>query len=444
MSNDATAYTTVPPRARQKTSMVPIALATLSGSALEWYDFFLYGTAAALVFNKIMFPTTDPYIGTLLAFGTYALGFLARPLGGIVFGRLGDRIGRKAVLILTLVIMGAATVGMGLLPTYAMTGLAAPVLLIALRLVQGLGAGAEFGGAAILAVEFSSRGRRGLHGSWPAVGVFVGLLLSSGIFAIMTTALSPEAFLAWGWRIPFLLSILVVATALIIRVKVSETPAFEKLKSEDQVSKQPVREILRTQKKPLFILMGAQVAQNGNSYVYLTFATSYIVGTLGLASSLGPLGVALGAAVTLVTIPFFGWLSDRIGRKPVILFGALSGAAFAFPFFWLLQTKSEGLVLLALVIGIGVGNAAMFGPQGAFFSELFTSRVRFSGLSMGREIASAAVGGFVPLVAVALVGWSGHFWPVAVLTILICLTGVLAMSFSAETKDRSVEAAELR
>jgi metabolite-proton symporter len=443
MSHDATLSVTAPPQVAKRTSMVPVALATLSGSALEWYDFFLYGTAAALVFNKIMFATTDPYVGTLLAFGTYALGFLARPLGGIVFGRLGDRIGRKSVLIVTLLVMGSATLAMGLIPTYAQVGLWAPVILIALRLIQGLGAGAEFGGAAILAVEFSSKDRRGLHGSWPALGVFLGLLLSSGIFAIITTVLPNDAFLSWGWRIPFLVSILVIVVALMIRLRISETPAFEKLKSADGVSKQPVREIFRTQKKGLFVLMGAQVAQNANSYIYLTFATSYIVGTLGMAKNLGPLGVTLGAAVTLVTIPFFGWLSDRIGRKPVILFGAISAAAFAFPFFWLLQSKSESLVLLAMVIGIGLGNAAMFGPQGAFFSELFTARVRFSGLSMGREIASAAVGGFVPLVAVALVGWSGHYWPVAVLTILVCSVGIVAVSLSSETKNRSIEATEL-
>lgn len=442
MSNDATVHEALPPKTAQRTSMVHIALATLSGSALEWYDFFLYGTAAALVFNKTMFPTTDPFVGTLLAFGTYALGFLARPLGGIVFGRMGDRIGRKAVLIITLLIMGGATFCMGVLPTYSMLGLGAPLLLTILRLIQGLGAGAEFGGAAILAVEFSKHGRRGLHGSWPAMGVFVGLLLSSGVFTVMATILAPAAFLAWGWRIPFLLSIVVVAIALAIRVRISETPAFEKLKSQDGVSEQPVREILRTQKKALFVLMGAQIAQNANSYIYLTFATSYIVGTLGLASSLGPLGVTLGAAATLVTIPFFGWLSDRIGRKPVILFGAISGAAFAFPFFWLLQTKAEGLVLLALVIGIGLGNAAMFGPQGAYFSELFTSRVRFSGLSMGREIASAAVGGFIPLVAVALIGWAKHYWPVAVLTIIVCAVGIVAVSLSPETRTRSIESTE--
>jgi MFS family permease len=419
-----------------------VAIAALSGSALEWYEFFLYGTAAALVFNKIMFPTTDPFIGTLLAFSTYALGFLVRPIGGILFGRLGDRMGRKTVLVVTLLIMGGATFLMGLTPTYAAAGIFAPLMLVTLRMAQGIGAGAEFGSAAILSVEFADPKRRGLQGSWPAAGVFIGLLLSSGIFALITSLTSEEAFLSWGWRVPFLLSAVIFVVALLIRLGISETPAFQKLRKTQAVAESPLREVIGKQKKSLFILMGAQIAQNGNSYVYLTFATAYIAGTLGLATNLGPLGVTLGAAVTMVTIPFFGWLSDRIGRRPVILFGAAFAAAFAFPFFWLLETRSDSAVLLAMVIGIGVGNAAMFGPQGAYFSELFASRVRVSGLSMGREVASALVGGTVPLAAVALVGWSGHYWPVAVLTMGVCAIGILAVALSPETKDRSIEASE--
>jgi MFS family permease len=401
--------------------------AALVGTALEWYDFSLYGTAAALVFNKIIFPTGDPVVGTLAAFGTYAVGFLARPLGAAFFGHLGDRVGRRRVLVLTLLLMGGATAGMGLIPSYDVAGLWAPILLIALRLVQGFGAGAEFGGAAVLAVEHATPHRRGLHGSWPAVGVFVGLVVASATFALLTR-LPAEAFLAWGWRLPFLASIAVVAVALVLRLRLPETPDFARLQRTDRVETAPLRTAVREFRRPLLVVFGAQMGQSAISYVYITFVTAYLAQNLQMGSSIGPLATTLGAIVSLVTMPLFAALSDRIGRRPVILFGALFSAAFAFPFFLLTDTRTTAGATIAVIVGVGVGAAAMIGPQGAYFSELFPARVRLSGFAVGREVASALSGGISPLIAVALVAAAGGAsWPVSVLVIAFAALSVVTV-----------------
>lgn len=421
-----------PPRMRG------VASAALVGSALEWFDYFLYGSAASLVFNKIMFPTGDPFVATLLAFSTLALGFLVRPFGAVFFGRLGDRIGRKKVLVATLLIMGGATTLIGVVPTYAMAGVLAPITLIVLRLIQGFGAGAEFGGAAIITAENAPARKRGFYGAFPGVGVYIGLFLSSLIFAGLT-ALPDEAFLSWGWRLPFIASILLVVVALLIRVKLAETASFQELEESGGVSKHPLKDLFKTEKRSLGIVAGSQVAQSGVSYVYQTFVIAYVTGTLAMSKSVGPTGVAVAAAFAILTTPLFGALSDRIGRKKVYLFGAIWSALFAFPFFWLVNTQTEIGVIVAMVLGISVGIAAMLGAQGAFFSELFTSKVRFSGLSFGREISASLAGGLAPLAAVALSGAAGGAsWPVALLAIGMSLVTIIAVSLAPETNRRNL------
>lgn len=415
-----------------------IAAAALVGSSLEWFDYFLYGSAAALVFNKIMFDTQEPFVATLLAFSTLALGFLVRPFGAVYFGRLGDRVGRKKVLVITLLLMGGATTLIGVVPTYAMAGAFAPVLLIALRMLQGFGAGAEFGGAAILTAENAPAHRRGFFGSFPGVGVYIGLFLASVVFTGLAS-LPEEIFLGWAWRIPFLASILLVAVALIIRVRLSETAAFKELEHQGGVSKSPLRDLFRTEKKSLFIVAGSQLAQSGVSYVYQTFVISYVVGTLAMAPTVGPKGVAVAAAAAIVTTPIFGALSDKFGRKAIYLFGAIWSAVFAFPFFWLVDTATEWGVIVAMVLGISVGIAAMLGAQGSFFSELFTSKVRFSGLSFGREVSASLAGGLAPLAAVALSGAAGGAsWPVSLMAIGLSIVTIISVAMAPETHKKNL------
>lgn len=416
-----------------KKSMKGVAAASLVGSALEWFDYFLYGTAAALVFNHIMFPKGDPFISTLLAFSTLALGFVVRPFGAIYFGQLGDKVGRKKVLVITLLLMGSATTLIGFVPTYDSVGLWAPVMLVCLRLVQGFGAGAEFGGAAILTAESAPAHKRGFYSSFPGVGVYIGLLLSAATFAVLTQ-LPNEIFLGWAWRVPFLFSAVLVVVALLIRMKLSETEAFEKLAKSDAVSKSPLRDLVKSERRSLFVVAGSQVAQSGVSYVYQTFVIAYIVGTLHMAPSVGPVAVAVAAGVAIFTTPMFGALSDKFGRKAIYIFGAVFSALFAFPFFWLVNTGTTAGVIIAMTLGVGIGVAAMLGTQGSFFSEVFPSNVRFSGLSLGREISAAASGGIAPLAAVFLSGMAGGAsWPVACLAMAMSLITFIAVWCAPET-----------
>ncbi|UNB54453.1 MFS transporter [Mycolicibacterium sp. YH-1] len=424
-------------RPRKSSESLKVGLAGLTGSIVEYYDYFLYAIAAPLVFSKIMFASHDQTVGTLLAFATFATGYLARPFGGIFFGILGDKLGRKRVLTITIFVMGLSTIGIGLIPAYASIGIFAPALLVFFRIIQGAAAGAEFSGASILSMESARPERRGLQGSWPASGVFIGIALAAGIFALFNGLLDEEQFLSWGWRVPFLLSAVAVIVAMVVRSKIVDSDVYLEAKASGAVSKTPLRHVFKHEKKAVFTVMGAQLAQQINSYVYLTFATTYIVGTLKMSSTLGPLGIGLGCIATAITVPMFGWLSDKYGRKPVLLFGAISAASFAFPFFWLLNTQSNAAVILALVIGLGVGNAALIAPQGAFFSELFSVRGRFAGFSASRELASSLLGGPFPVIAVALSTAAGSYWPVAAIAIFVCCVGILAFSLSPETRPRT-------
>ena len=418
---------------RSQTSITQVAIASFIGTAIEWYDFFLYGTAAALIFNKLFFPTFDPLSGTLAAFGTYAVGFVARPLGGIVFGHYGDKVGRKAMLSLTLLLMGVATFCIGLLPTYATIGPWAPVLLIFLRILQGFGVGGEWGGAVLMAVEHAPAGRRGFYGSWPQVGVPAGLLLSTSAFSVVSM-LPEEQLLSWGWRVPFLLSLLLVGVGVFIRLRIAETPAFNRVQETGAVVRIPLLDALRSHPRNILLAMGARLAENGVFYIYSVFVLVYVTEQLKLPRSMALNGVLLATAGELISIPAFGALSDRIGRRPVYMGGAVFSALFAFPFFWLIDTQHSTLVWLAIVLGLAIGHGAMYGPQASFFSELFGTRVRYSGASLGYQLASVFAGGLSPLIATSLLQWShGKPWPIAVYMIAMALITLISVYLAAET-----------
>ncbi len=392
----------------ERVSIKKVAFASMIGTTVEWYDFFLYGTAAALVFNQLFFPSYEPLTGTLLAFGTYAVGFFARPVGGIVAGHYGDKIGRKAMLVLTLLIMGLATFAIGLLPTYQSIGIWAPILLLAMRLLQGFGIGGEWGGAVLMAVEHSPPNRRGFYGSWPQIGVPAGLLSANLVFLLVNQSMSEEAWLAWGWRIPFLLSIILIGVGLFIRLRISETPAFEQVRESQTEAGMPIVDVVRTYPKQVLQAMGMRIAENGAFYVFSIFVLTYVTTALGLGSSTAQTGVLIAAAIGLASLPFWGWLSDRVGRRPVYLFGAVFSLLFAFPFFWLMNTESTLLIWLAIILSLVLGHDAMYGPQAAYFCEMFSTRVRYSGASLGYQLASVLAGGLSPLIATALLGYYGY------------------------------------
>ncbi len=413
-------------------SIRPVILASFIGTTIEWYDFFLYGTAAALVFNRLFFPNVDPLIGTLSSFGTFAVGFVARPIGGMVFGHYGDRLGRKAMLVYSLVIMGVATFLIGLLPTYASIGVWAPVLLVVLRCAQGIGVGGEWGGAVLMAVEHSPPGRRGLSGAWPQMGVPAGLFLSTVVFAITSTQMSDEQFLAWGWRLPFLLSIALIVVGIFIRLKIMETPAFTNLQKSGHREARPIVTAFRTHRRSLLLAMGMRVAENGLFYVYTVFVLSYGPAELGVTRNTMLAGVTLAALGGLAAIPFYGALSDRVGRRPVYLFGAAFSFVYALPFFLLLETGSAGIIWLAIVVGVAVGHNAMYGPQAAYFSELFGASVRYSGASIAYQFASVVSGGLAPFIATALLAWQGRT-AVAVYMMLLAAITLVSTYLADET-----------
>ncbi len=414
-----------------------VAVASFVGTTIEWYDFFLYGTAAALVFNRLFFPTFDPLMGTLAAFGTYAVGFFARPVGGIVIGHYGDRIGRKSMLVLTLVIMGVATFLIGLLPTYEQVGPWAAVGLVLLRVAQGFGVGGEWGGAVLMAVEHAPPGRRGYYGSWPQVGVPAGLVLSTAVFAAF--ARLPEAqFLSWGWRVPFLLSALLVIVGLLIRVRILETPAFTKVKEESREARQPIIEVLATYPKQVLLAMGARFAENGAFYIYSVFVLTYATQQVKMSQQIVLNGMLIGAGLELLAIPFFGALSDRLGRRPVYLFGAVMTALWAYPLFWLLDTGSPALVWLALIVAFVFSHAAMYGPQAAFLSELFGTRVRYSGASLGAQLAAVLAGGTSPFIATLLLANYGTN-ALALYVIGMAIVTIVAVILASETHKNHID-----
>ena len=413
-----------------------VALASFVGTTIEWYDFFLYGTAAALVFNQLFFPTFDPLTGTLAAFGTYAVGFIARPIGGIIIGHYGDKIGRKSMLVLTLLIMGVATFLIGLLPTYESSGPWAAVFLVLLRLVQGFGVGGEWGGAVLMAVEHAPPGRRGYYGSWPQMGVPAGLLMSTFVFAAFAR-LPEDQFLAWGWRVPFLLSFLLVGVGLLIRLRILETPAFAKMKERRADAMMPIVEVIRKYPKQVLLAAGARIAENGGFYIFSVFMLLYATQHAKVERSVALTGVMIAAAFDLVAIPFYGHLSDKIGRRPVYLFGAAMTGILAYPLFWLFDTGSTPLVWLGLVLVFTFAHAPMYGPQAAFLSELFGTRVRYTGASLGAQLASIVAGGLSPFIATALMPRYGRVGLSLYLAAMGLIT-IIAVLAAAETSRKDI------
>jgi MFS transporter, MHS family, shikimate and dehydroshikimate transport protein len=405
-----------------------VALASMVGTSIEWYDFFIFGTASALVFGRLFFPTFSPLAGTLAAFASFAVGFVARPVGGLVFGHIGDRIGRKTTLVVTLTMMGLATFAMGLMPSYATIGVWAPILMVVLRFVQGLAVGGEWGGAVLMATEHAGGERRGFFGSFAQMGSAVGGLMSTGIFLLMQQ-LPEDAFIAWGWRVPFLFSIVLVFVGLFIRLRIMESPVFAKVKEARRVVKVPALELLRTDTRNVLLAAGLYCAHGVLFYAMTVYTLAYTTTAYGLSQNTYLIGVTAAGAGQLITIPFFGALSDRIGRRAVIIFGTLFIIAFAIPLNFLITSQVPVLMWLAVFVGICFGHNAVYSPTAALYSEMFPAHVRYSGASLGYQLGGA-IAGFVPLVAASLVGAAGGaYWPIAALIAGGGLVGFVCILF---------------
>lgn len=402
-----------------------VALGSMVGTTIEWYDFYLYATATALVFKPLFFPNVSSTAGTLASFATYAAGFGARPIGAIISGHLGDRLGRKAVLVGALLLMGVTTAAIGVLPTYAQVGLLAPALLATLRVFQGLAVGAEWGGAALLSVEHAPSERRGLYGSFTQLGSPAGMLLATAIFSLVRAVTGEDTFLEVGWRIPFLLSAVLVVIGLLIRVRLTDAEIFGRLRERGDIARLPVAEVLRTQPRNVLLTIGLRLSQISLFVLLTTYSLSYLQDEFGKGSSVGLVAVLISSALGLVGTPLWAWLSDRVGRRRPYLFGAAGGPVTLALFFLAVETGSKIAVVVAIVLGVNVMHDAMYGPQAAWFAELFDTRVRYSGASLGYQIGAVLSGGFAPLIAAALLTagggepWLivGYFAVLSVLTI---------------------------
>lgn len=401
---ESSAVLASPVRIRDKRRVLASAFV---GTTIEWYDFYLYGTAAALIFNVQFFPSSSPLAGVLASFATFAVGFFARPVGGIVAGHLGDRIGRKALLVASLVTMGVASTGIGLLPNYESIGALAVVGLVLLRLLQGLSAGAEWGGSALLSVEHAPRHLRGFFGSFTQVGSAAGMLLATGAFAITQTALTAEQFQAYGWRIPFLASALLVAVGLVIRLGVEDAPEFRALKAEEKTAKAPLKDILQHHRRDLLVTIGLRLAQPALFVVLTVYMLGYIDNRRGDSTS-GLVAVLVGSALGIFSGPAWGWLSDRIGRRRIAVAGAVGIGIFVWPLFWFLDHGPLVLLPLVMIVGMNVLHDSIYGPQAAWFAEQFPLRLRYSGVSTGYQVGTVLSGGLTPFIAAALLEIGGN------------------------------------
>jgi len=412
--------------------MGKVAAAGIAASVAEWLDFFIYTTASALVFGKLFFPEFSDSAGTILSFGTLAVGFIARPIGGILAGHLGDKHGRRPVLVGAMVLMGIATLGVGLLPTFETIGIAAPIILVTLRCIQGLGVGAQWGGAALLLTEHSPIGRRGFYGSLVQLGAVTGSALATGIFYLLAVLMSESAFESWGWRIPFLGGILVVAVGLYIQRRIEDTPVFQELQAKTAEApqaaprKRPVIEVLRTHPAAVAQAAGAFLVVNAAFYVLSTGMVDFGSRVVGMSRGT-TLGIVLGAGLTqLISMPLFGWLSDKPGvrRRPLFLIGSVGLAIWVYPMFLLVETGTPALVFLALAVAFTI-HSMMYGPQAAMYAEMFPSDLRFSGASLGYQVASVLAGGLAPIIMTSLLAVAGS-WSVA-----LYLVGMAALTFLA-------------
>lgn len=415
-----------------------VAFASLLGTAMEWYDFYLFGIGSALFFNVLFFPEISPIAGIMAAYATYAVGFFARPLGGIIFGHFGDRISRKKMLITTLTMMGTATFLIGLLPTYNAIGIFAPILLVLLRFIQGVAVGGEWGGAIVMSAEVSRHKERGFYSSWPNAGAPLGLLCSLIVFLIFSS-LPHEKFISWGWRIPFLLSFIIILVGVYIRWQILESAVFVEAMKHRRPPKVPALEVLRSHSRNFTLAIGARFIESASFYILTVFILSYGTETLHLDKTLLLYAVMIGSILEMFSIPYFGSLSDRIGRRPVYIFGAVLMALFAFPFFALLQTKNPIFIFFAVAFGMSVAHAAMHGAQPAFYSELFKTRIRYSGTAIAYHLSAALSGGLAPLIATGLVQWTqGKTWPVSVYLIILASITIASVYLAIESAQKDI------
>ncbi|RLL69692.1 MFS transporter [Streptomyces sp. Z26] len=432
---------TAPPASEQERTALArrAAVASLVGTAVEWYDYFIFGTASALVFGDLFFPNEDdPIIGTLSAFAVFGVGFFARPVGGVVFGHFGDKFGRKAALVTTLMLMGGSTFLIGLLPTTEQIGVLAPVLLVLLRLIQGFGVGGEWGGASLVAVEYAPADKRGAYGSFPQIGNAVGLVMSTGIFAAVST-LPDDQLESWGWRLPFLLSAVLIAVGLFIRFKLTETPTFQAAQEELEASgaaeeeRMPVAELFRRFKRPLLLAMGMRLGEAVFGYIILTIGLTFAENYTDISRTHVLVASSVAAAAAIFTYYYFGRLSDRIGRRTVFIIGSVVGIVVTFPFFWILDADAVLLTYVVYTVAYAIGVGALYGVEPAFFAELFSTKVRYTGLSLAAQLPSVLIG-LWPLASTALLAATdGDPWPIALITVLALLVGLVSAVKAPET-----------
>ncbi len=427
----------------RKRSIGKVVFASLIGTATEWYDFFLFGSAAALVFGEVFFGEIGGTTGTLYAFMTYALGFAARPLGGIVFGHFGDRLGRKKMLVVSLLMMGLGTVAIGLLPTYASIGIAAPILLVVCRLLQGFAVGGEWGGAVLMAAEHGDDAHRGFWTSWPQAGVAMGNVLATGVLWVLAFVQSDSAFLAWGWRIPFLLSAVLVGVGLWVRLTIEESPVFAEARADIEASGgdegMPIAEVIKEYPREVLSAMGMRLAENISYYIFTVISITYAAEYLELDKSVVLRALLIGATIQFFAVPAIGALSDRVGRKPLYLVGAAGVGIWTFVFFALMDTKSSGAIIVGVVVGLLL-HSLMYAPQAAFFSELFGTSVRYTGASVGYQLASIFAGALAPIIALKLLGdvGDGNTTAVGIYVAIAAVLTIVSVLSTKETKASSL------
>jgi metabolite-proton symporter len=423
---------------RDRRALAEVVIASTVGTTIEWYDFFLYGTIAALVFPQLFFPEFDPFVGQIFAFGTFAAGFIARPIGGVIFGYLGDRIGRKSTLVATLLLMGLSTLLVGFVPTYERIGPAGVVLLTVLRFVQGIGVGGEWGGAVLLALESGHRGKRGFYASWPQAGVPLGLLTSTGVVALCESLLSQEDFLDWGWRIPFYLSGVLIVVGLLIRIRILETPLFQQLQAADQVARAPVREVIGRHWREILLAAGARFSENSCFYLFTAYVIAYGKRVLHVEEQRILWAVNLAAAIEFFTIPLFGIVSDFWSRKNTFITGCIFFIAFAFPYYALLGTRQPAGIMVAVILSLPVGHALHYSVEGSLIPELFGTRLRYSGASISYQLATP-IAGLGPMIATWLNRvFPEQYWPLALYVILISVVSLVCVCLLAETSRKDI------
>ncbi|MEA2841461.1 MAG: transporter, family, shikimate and dehydroshikimate transport protein [Methylobacteriaceae bacterium] len=421
----------VPPRNQ---AMGSVVFAGTIGTIIEWYDFLIYGTAAALVFNTLFFPKFDPVTGTIAALGTYAAGFFARPIGAWIFGHYGDRIGRKKMLILTMIITALGTFAIGLMPTYNQIGVFAPILLIVLRILQGIGLGGEWGGASLMVLEHAPANRRGFYGSLVQVGFPLGVAASTSAFAL--AALLPQAdLMTWGWRLPFLFSVVLLGVGLYVRTRVPETPLFTAMKQRGDIAKAPFLDVVLRQKKTFLLAIGLKISEVSWVYIVTVFAVVYATTQLGLPKSTLLNAIIIGSLIEVFTIPLFGYLSDIVGRRALYFAGAIFTILFAFPLFWLIDTKNAFVIGATVAVALSFGHGMMFGLLSTYLPELFGTKVRYTGASLGFQVAAAIGGGLSPILATSLSSSFGGTAGVSLLLIMLASITLIATLCARETRD---------